>query len=80
MLESYITMVRNNILRHFYVYNDGRAKEKGYEIVIQDFAGFYLFLAGEGWKLAKEINVVVPTDWRCRNGSRGVRYRINDYD
>lgn len=74
-MESYITLKKDNKKRSFYVYNDGKAKEVGHEITIQDFAGFYLFLAGDGWRVAKEVNIptstkVPPTKMPKRVASR----------
>lgn len=47
-MESYVTFKKGNNQRDFYVYSDNKAKEKGCGITIQDFAGFFLFLAGDG--------------------------------
>lgn len=60
-MESYVTLKRENKTRHFYVYNDGQAREKGVDLTIHDFAGFFLFLAGDGWSLVKEINIPTHT-------------------
>lgn len=59
-MESYITIKKEDNTRHFYVYNDGQAKEKGFNLTIHDFAGYFLFLAGEGWQVIKEINIPLP--------------------
>ena len=58
-METYLTLSKANEKRNFYIYADGKAKETGHETVIGDFAGFYLFLAGEGWRIAKETNIPV---------------------
>ena len=71
-MESYVTLKKEDKTRHFYVYNDGQAKEKGFNLTIHDFAGFFLFLAGEGWQVVKEINIPLPE----RNSSTEMPVKI----